>query len=157
MIKVNFKGKYLLISGVAWKLSMQYPWKAVRTVCLNPIKLWKKWRWNTFLQNSSNDIRNISVLPEGFVEEWALLYGVVFNLSNRQSRLWPWLAALCDSSRLKYYACICNHGMPGLRLLRNYQKMWLYQKFTDHRDWFFTFVCDSCESNKCWTCPAAAE
>lgn len=39
MIKVNFKGTYVLISGVAWKLNTQYPLKAARTVCLNPIKL----------------------------------------------------------------------------------------------------------------------
>jgi len=33
------------------------------------------------------------------------------------------LTALCDSNRPKDYACICSCGMPGLRLLRNYQKM----------------------------------
>lgn len=91
MIRVNFKGTYLLISGDAQKLNMQYPLKAVRTICLNPIKLLKKKlrMWNAFPQNKSDDIRNIPVLPKGSVEGWVLLYCVFFNLNKSQSRLWP--------------------------------------------------------------------
>lgn len=154
MIKVNFKGTYLLISGDAQKLNMQYPLKAVRTICLNPIKLWKKKlrMWNAFPQNKSDDIRNIPVLPKGSVEGWVLLYCVFFNLNKSQSRLWPWLTALYDSNRPNNYACICNCGMSVLRFLRNYQKLWPHQKFTVNRDWFFTFICDSWKQHQ-----AAAE
>lgn len=143
---------YLFISGVAQILNMQYLLKGVTTTCLNPIKLWKKLRmWNAFPQNESNDIRNIPVLPEGFVEGWALLHWVLFKLNKIQSRLWPWLTALYDSNRPNNYACICNCGMPVLRLLRNYQKLRPRRKFTVNRDWFFTFVCDSWkqQSNEC--------
>lgn len=123
---------------------MQYPLKAVRTICLNPIKLWKKIKNVECLSTEWIQwYKKHPTAPWGLVEGWVLLYWVFFKFSKGQNRLWPQLTALYDSNRPNNYACICNCGMPVLRLLRNYEKLWQHQKFTVNRDWFFTFICDS--------------